>query len=193
MCILTKLRAGILAGIVGLVTAVAVYAADLHDIEVEREDDVYKLRSTAWFDSNPDALYEVLTNYELFRYFTSAIIESHNLTPDDKGRPRYFTRMEGCVLLWCKSFIRAGHLELQPISEVIAIADPQESDFKHSYERWQLVPHDGGTLLIYEFEMVPDFWVPPVIGPFMIRRALKAGGEGAINRIERIAVAQYEH
>jgi hypothetical protein len=101
--------------------------------------------------------------------------------------------MEGCVLLWCKSFVRVGHLQLQPISEVVAIADPQESDFKHSHERWQLVPEDGGTLLIYEFEMVPDFWVPPLIGPYMIRRALKAGGEDAINRIERIAVAQYEH
>ena len=33
--------------------AVAVYAADLHDIEVEREEDIYRLRSSAWFDSNP--------------------------------------------------------------------------------------------------------------------------------------------
>ena len=192
MNILTTARAGILAGIVGLVSVASVIAAELRDIEVERDDDVYRLRSTAWFETNEEALYDVLTNYELFRFFTSAIIESHNLDPDDKGRPRYFTRMEGCVFLWCKSFVRVGHLELKPTSEVVAIADPDESDFKRSYERWQLMAEGSGTTLVYEFEMVPDFWVPPIIGPFMIQRALRSGGENALQRIERLAIAQYE-
>ena len=186
------MRAGILAGIVSLVSVASLYAAELRDVEVERDDDFYQVRSSAWFGTDQEALYEVLTNYELFRYFTSAITESRNLEPDDKGRPRYFTRMEGCVLLWCKSFVRVGHLELQPMSEVVAIANPDESDFKRSHERWQLVPEGSGTLLIYEFEMIPDFWVPPIIGPFMIQRALKAGGERALDRIERLAIAQYE-
>jgi hypothetical protein len=190
--ILTTVRAGILAGIVGMISAASLFAAELRDIEVERDDDFYRLRSSAWFGTNQEALYDVLTNYELFRYFTSAITESRNLEPDDKGRPRYFTRMEGCVLLWCKSFIRVGHLELKPTSEVVAVASPDESDFKRSHERWQLVPEDGGTLLIYEFEMIPDFWVPPILGPFMIQRALRAGGERALERIERLAIAQYE-
>lgn len=193
MNFLTTTRAGILAGIVGLVSVASLCAAELRDIVVERDDDLYRLRSTAWFGANQDALYEVLTNYELFRYFTSAIIESRNLEPDDKGRPRYFTRMEGCVLWWCKSFVRVGHLELKPVNDVVAIANPDKSDFKRSYERWQLVPESGGTVLIYEFEMEPDFWVPPVVGPFLIQRALKAGGEKALERIERLAVAQHEH
>jgi hypothetical protein len=49
------------------------------------------------------------------------------------------------------------------------------------------VPEGEGTLMIYEFEMVPDFWVPPVIGPFYIMRALRSGGERAIDRIEALA------
>ena len=192
MNILTTVRGRILAGTAGLVCVASLFAAELRNIEVERHDGIYRLRSSAWFGADEEALFEVLTNYELFRYFTSAITESRNLEPDDKGRPRYFTRMEGCVLLWCKSFVRVGHLEVKPTSEVIAIANPDESDFKHSYERWELLADASGTLMIYEFEMVPDFWVPPVIGPFMIQRALKAGGERAIERIERLAIAQYE-
>ena len=35
--------------------------------------------------------------------------------------------------------------------------------------------------------MVPDFWVPPVIGPFFIKRALQSGGEKAVDRIEALA------
>jgi hypothetical protein len=189
--ILAQGRAGILAAL-ALLTTLSAPAAELREIEVVRDDDYYRLRSTAWFINDQQALYEVLTNYDLFRYFTSAIVESRNLDPDKQGRPRYFTRMEGCVLMWCKSFERTGHLELEPADEIVAIADPEESDFKRSYERWRLQPEKGGTLLIYEFEMIPDFWVPPLIGPFLIQRTLKAGGERALERIEALAQAQYE-
>lgn len=167
-------------------------SAEIKQIEIERSDDLYRLRSVAWFMNERQDLYELLTNYDLFRYFTSAITESRNLEPDDEGRPRYFTRMEGCVLLWCRSFVRTGHLELVPAEEIIAIADPEESDFKRSYERWRFSHERGGTLLVYEFEMVPDFWVPPFIGPYFIQRALRAGGERAVERMEALAQAQYE-
>ena len=168
-------------------------AAELQEIEVDRRDDFYELRSVARFATDESALYAVLVDYEKFRHFTSAIVESRNVEPDEQGRPRYFTRMEGCVLMWCRSFVRAGHLELQPEKEIIAIANPEESDFKSSRERWQLVPDGDGTILIYEFQMVPDFWVPPILGPFMIKRALRAGGEKAINRIEALAIEQHEN
>jgi len=165
-------------------------SAELRDVVVEREDNHYELTSEAWFDASPESLYNVLANYDLFTKFTSAIVESRNVEPDEDGRPRFFSRMEGCVMLWCKSFIRNGHLLLEPHTEIIAISNPDESDFTLSKERWQLVPEGEGTLLIYEFEMEPDFWVPPVIGPFLIMRALRAGAERAIDRIEALAVAE---
>lgn len=164
--------------------------ADLQDVQVERDDDYYRLNSTAYFNVSPQELYAVLTDFDLFKRFTSAIVESRNVEPDDEGRPRFYARMQGCVLLFCKSFIRNGHLELKPMVEIIAITDPEESDFKLSRERWRLLPDGEGTILIYEFEMVPDFWVPPVIGPFYIQRALKSGGEDAIDRIEALALGE---
>lgn len=171
-----------------LALAGAANAAELREVEVERDENHYQLNSSAWFDVSQDALYAVLTNHDLFTKFTSAIAESRNVPPDEEGRPRFYSRMEGCVLLWCKSFVRNGHLLLQPKSEIIAISDPEQSDFELSKERWQLVPEGEGTLLIYEFQMVPDFWVPPVVGPYFIVRSLRAGGEKAIDRIEALAL-----
>lgn len=162
-------------------------AADLQFIEIERDGDRYSARSIIWFDTKPGDLYAVLTDYEMFQRFTSAIAESKNLDPDDEGRPEYFTRMEGCVLVWCRSFVRIGYLELDQDREIVAITDPERSDFKAANERWQLREEDGGTLLMYEFEMIPDFWVPPVIGPYYIKRALRSGGEKAAERIEALA------
>jgi hypothetical protein len=178
-----------LAGVFILLHAAVAASADLRFIEVNRDDDLYTLRSVSWFSADPDSLYNVLTDYDQFLKFSSAIVESRNLSPDDKGRPDY-TRMEGCLLFWCQSFVRIGHLNLKPAFEITAITDPERSNFKRARERWQLRAEDGGTLLIYEFEMIPDFWVPPVLGPFYIKRALKSGGANAVNRIEAIALGK---
>ena len=186
------MRSVVATGLIAVLGSAGLAGAELRHVTVDRNEDLYRLQSVTWFGASREALYRVLTDYDRFDKFTSAIVESRNVDPDDEGRPQFFTRMEGCVLLFCKSFIRNGHLELDPHVEIVAIVDPERSDFKRSRERWLLIPDDEGTVLVYEFEMVPDFWVPPVIGPYYIMKALKAGGEKAVNRIEALAIAEDE-
>lgn len=177
-----------------LLCSFAVQTAELRDVQIGLVDKRYHLNSETYFDVSRTALYEVLTDFKKFEQFTSAIVESRNTGPDEYGRPGFYTRMEGCVLLFCKSFIRIGYLLLSPKVQIVAITNPEESDFKFSRERWLLLDEGDGTLLIYDFEMEPDFWVPPIIGSFMIQRALRAGAERAVNRIEKLAQAvENEH
>lgn len=170
-----------------LLGARAVVPADLRAISVDFENHRYHLRSEAWFAADRQDMYRVLTDYNLFEKFSSAFVETRNVAPDDKGRPRFYTRMEGCVLWFCKSLIRHGYLLLTPHREIVAVAEPERSDFKYSRESWRLKKDGDGTLLIYDFKMEPDFWVPPVIGPFVIKRTLRSGGVDAIDRIEALA------
>ena len=164
--------------------------AVLRTVEVDREENRYSLRSEAYFAASREDLYRVLTNYDLFEQFSSAYVETRNVEEDEQGRPRFFARMQGCVLLFCKEFVRHGYLLLKPNSEIVAIAEPEGSDFDYSRERWRLKPEGDGTLLIYDFEMEPGFWVPPVIGPYVIKRSLRAGGGDAIDRIEALALGR---
>ena len=163
-------------------------AADLQSVSVDRVEGRYVLRSETLFAATPEQLYNVLTDYDLFMKFTSAFTESRNIEPDGRGRPQFYNRMEGCVLFFCVSFERYGHLVLTPISHIEAVVDPDRSDFKYSVERWELIEKDDKTLLIYEFEVEPAFWLPPIIGPFYIRRALRAGAIDAVDRIEAVAL-----
>jgi hypothetical protein len=164
--------------------------ADLRTVEVKREEDRYSLKSEAYFAASPKDIYRVLTDYDLFEQFSSAYVETRNAGRDDQGRPRFFTRMQGCVLLFCRSFVRHGYLLLTPHSEIVAIAEPADSDFRYSREHWRLEGEGSGTLLIYDFEMEPGFWVPPVIGPYVIQRSLRSGGSDAIDRIEALALGR---
>ena len=173
-----------------LLYGAALQAAELKDVTVDFDDGRYLLRSETLFDAPEEALYAVLINYDLFEQFSSVFNVSRNLAPDDQGRPQFYNEAEGCVLFFCVSFERYGHLELEPTSYIRAVVDPDRSDFDYSVESWRLSDADGRTLLVYEFEMEPAFWVPPVIGPFYIRRALRSGAIRAVDRIEAIALGR---
>jgi len=165
-------------------------AAELRDVVVEKEGDRYHLTSTTYFATTQSQLYNVLIDFDKYPLFSSAFVEAENREPDEQGRPQFYTRMEGCALLFCKTYIRVGYLELQPEFDIVAVTDPEQSNFAYSHERWQLIPEGEGTLMIYDFEMEPGFWVPPIVGPFVIKRALKASGGNAVDRIEAVALGK---
>ena len=80
-------------------------SAELRAVSVELRDERYRLNSETYLDVSREALYAVLSDFETFEKFTSAIVESRNTGPDKKGRPGFYARMQGCVLLFCKSFM----------------------------------------------------------------------------------------
>ena len=161
--------------------------ADLRSIEIWKEGDRYHLISESLLGVSQEALYEVLIDYEQFEKFTSAIFASKNVEPDEDGRPRFYTRMQGCVFLYCHTFVRRGYLLLTPNYDIVAVSEPEKSDFEFSREQWQLNGEGEGTVMIYRFEMEPGFWLPPYIGPYYLKRVLKSGSIRAIQRIEAIA------
>ena len=42
-------------------------------------------------------------------------------------------------------------------------------------------------MVTYHLYMQPDFWVPPAIGPYLIKRKLKNEGGRALDRMESLA------
>lgn len=170
-----------------LLLPVASFAADLRSVDVDYDDGRYTMASVVWFDATVDQVYEVFRSWDLSPQFSSTIVEAYDIDPDDSGKPGFYIRHQGCVLFFCRSFERKGHVEMEPTSVLRAFANPATSDFHLSNETWTFAPEDGGTVVTYRLLMKPKFWVPPGIGPWMIKRKLKNGGGDAVDRIEVIA------
>ena len=162
-------------------------AAELRSIKVDHEKGRYTVLSEVWFDAPVGQVFEVFRQWDLSTQFSSIIAESRDLPADDLGRPGYFVRNEGCLMFFCKSFVRQGYVELKVNEELRAFADPEISDFKLSNESWSFVAEKGGTVVTYRLLMEPDFWIPPGIGPWLIKRKFRKNGGDAIDRIEAIA------
>lgn len=132
----------------------------------------------------------MLTDYgdNAFSRISSAYKESRFLDPAADGTPIVYTRMEGCVLFYCMTLRRTERLETVEPRLIKSVTLPEQSDFKYSVSEWVLEPDGaGGTNMVYKLEMEPDFGVPPVIGPWYLKRTLSQGGMRAVMRIERLA------
>jgi hypothetical protein len=169
-------------------------AATLRDITVDHVDGAYIMRSVVWFDVGIERIYGLMLDWDESSKFSSVIAESRNLEPGPDGRSRYYSRTQGCLWFFCKSFERYGFVEHMPLKYIEATADPAKSDFEFSDERWEFYEEADGTVVIYAFRMKPKFFIPPLIGPAILKSKLKNGGADAIDRIEALArdYAPYE-
>jgi len=174
------------------VSALAVFighraiAAEMRSVHVDYADGRYTMVSEVWFDASVEQVFNVFRRWDLSTQFSSVIVESRDEAADELGRPQYYVRNKGCLLFYCRSFERRGHVELE-VNEVLrAIANPETSDFLLSNETWKFAGESGGTVVFYELLMEPKFWVPPIVGPYLIKRKFEKDGGGAIDRIEAI-------
>ena len=167
-----------------LATSVAT-AADLRSIDVTYDGKVYEFESIVWFGTGIDETYEVFSRWDYSTRFSSAVAEARDTEVD--GQPGYYVVNRGCVLFFCKTLKREGRVEREHNKVMRAYADPEKSDFRQADEVWEFTEEDGGTRVIYRLTMQPGFWVPPAIGPWMIKRKLRKEGGEAIDRIEEVA------
>ena len=181
---MTAIRAGLL---LTLVAPLGLGAATLRDVVVDRVEGMFVLHSEVWFDASIEQMYGVFLDWDLSTKFSSVIVESRDVEPDEHGRPRYYTLNRTCLFFYCRTFERNGWIEHKPFEYIKATADPAKSDFHVSKERWQFREEGDGTTVVYDLEFKPKFFVPPVIGPYVIKRKLRTAGTAAIDRIEAIA------
>ena len=163
--------------------------ATLRDVDVSRDDERYRVVADTHLEASPEAVYEVLLDFDNDRYQRISQIykESSYLPPDSDGTPLVYTRVEGCLLGFCRSMRRVERLEVVTPQFIRSRTVPERSDFKYTLSEWTFAAEGDGTRVTYLMEMEPDFWLPPFVGPWFLKRTLMQGAPAAIDQIELLA------
>ena len=181
---------GFLALAVGgaaVLACVELFAATIRTIEIEHDEGVYRLVSPAYLEAPREAIFEVLTDYERFGRISSTYKDYGFMEPAADGTPIIHTTMQGCVLFFCVTMRRVERMEVDQPSSIRTHTLPEQSNFSLGISECTLEPEGGGTAMTYRLTVEPDFWIPPLIGPWVLKQRLQSGGTGAVNRIERLA------
>ena len=182
-----KSRHVIVALVAGASLGPFAWAATMLSLDVDKHEARYSLVADTFMVAPADAIYAVLIDYDNMNRISSVYKEFGYLEPAADGTPIVYTRMEGCAFVYCKSMRRVERLEMAPPYYIRTVTLPEQSDFKYAISEWTLEPEGEGTNVTYKLELEPDFWVPPLLGPWLLKRTLLNGGSRAIERIERLA------
>lgn len=172
---------------ISLWISLAANAAEIQNLEVTKNKGRFKVTADCLVDAPPKGVYEVLTDYTRLHELSSLVTESKFLPEEESGKTLVYTRAHGCMMFFCKTINKTEVMETVMNQKVVTTVIPERSDVDYSQATWTLTPEGDKTRLSYVLETELGFWVPPVIGPIMVRRALaKSSGRG-LDRLEKFA------
>lgn len=169
-----------------LVLAPALLAAEIVHTEVAHKDQRYHVSFEVLLDAPVERLWRHLTDYERLVRLSDRVIESRVLSAGHEPL-RVYIALRPCVLIFCRTIQRTVDVQFIADGHILSLADPQHSDFQYSLERWQIEAHGQRTRLRYTGEVEPRFFVPPLIGPWLMKRVIRDELETTVNKLELLA------
>jgi hypothetical protein len=138
--------------------------------------------------STPQAdVHRLLTDYKHLGRLNPSIKTSEILLQRAPRDLRVRTLTEACVWIFCKHMLQVQDVTEADDGTLTAVVIPELSDFRYGYARLRVWPEPAGTRVLLNGELEPDFWIPPFIGSWMIKRKLLDEALTTIGNLERVA------
>lgn len=177
-----------------LLLAASAQAAQVSGVQVARHGERFLIDMHIAIHAPAQAVFRALQDYAAMVHYNPdlrAVRVERTPAPD---RVRLFTTIHTCVLVFCKT------MQQEQIMTATAIADGGTlhaellpyGDFKAGRGVWIVKPCPTArtvTCLDVRMELVPAFWVPPVLGPWAIGRTMKEEARRTGGGLEQTARA----
>ena len=150
----------------------AALAGEILDSSVNHEGGIYSLSVKARNNAPLDTVYRSITDFDNLAAINPAIEESQLLATPSADTRRVRSVIRVCILMYCKRVKQVQEVTLLDDYAIVAAVLPQGSDFRNGVAHWQLTASGDSTEMLFTNTFEPDFWVPPVIGPWLIKRKL---------------------
>jgi ribosome-associated toxin RatA of RatAB toxin-antitoxin module len=175
-CLLPGAACALLSGAAGAVPGAQV------EVTLSTRDDGVVLDVTCLVAASPAEVWAVVTDYEHAASFIANLEKSSVL---ERSANRMLVSQKGkmgfgpfSVNVETVTEVRLTHLEGMR-SRLI------RGSMKRHESTTRLIPENGGTRIVYHAVSVPDVWIPPVIGPAIIRHEAQTRFEQLLVEILR--------
>jgi hypothetical protein len=178
--------AGLLLFCCGL--PVDLHGAQVVSTSVELREGRYLLHSEALIQAPVSVVRNLLTDYENLPRLNPDLKQVTLLERLPDGGVRMRVLSDFCILALCLSFHWIQDVRILPSGDIVMTIVPDRGDFREGGGRWRLFVDDGGTRLIFDVDLVPNFWIPPVLGPWLMKRKLAEETYETAQGLERMRV-----
>ena len=174
----------------GLLLLTPVAHANEIKIEVSKEENntyVFHMQFVAQAAAN--RVHAIITDYNHLARLNPLIKQSRILPHDVEGVTRVELITEGCMFFFCKKIVRVEEAVEHDDLSIKTTFIPELSDFKSGQTQWTFTSVGERTVVNYHASMIPDFWLPPFVGPYMLKKQLRSQLHYTANKINSLLLS----
>ena len=162
------------------------YAGEVLDSNVGTHEDHFLLRIDMLIDADTERVYQLLTDYAHLDQLSHSIKRSEVLKSQP---PNYRIRVttDGCMLFFCRELVQVQDVTELNDGYILVTVVPEMSDFSYSRNMWRIRKQNDDTRVTYSSDLVPSFWIPPLIGTSLFTHKLLEETRPLIENLERLA------
>jgi hypothetical protein len=164
----------------------SIFCGEVIQSNVSYKKGHYKASLEMQIEAPADNVYELFTDFNNLSQLSKNITSSHLLTDNP---PKYIVEVKthNCVLFFCKDLKQTqqvleldnGHISVEDING--------KSDFLYAKTLWHIREFEEETRISFSTEMKPDFWLPPLLGPWLFKKRMIKETQAMIERLEELA------
>ncbi len=162
-------------------------AAHFGPITIVLHDGGYVVAFDAVIDAPKNRVRSVLSDFAHLQRINPDITSSTFARAPSGTGERVRTVLHFCVWFFCKNLIQVEDVSEPDADTIVARIVPGAGDFSGGVSLWRLVGNGATTRLHYEATRELTGWLPPFVGPAVVKRTLRARFRASIIAVERLA------
>ena len=167
--------------------SVTAFAGVTERAEINYKRGTFNLTFIALIEGSSDAVRAIVTDYERMHQLNKHITESRVIERYGPNTLKRALVMKYCILIFCFDMDFVENVEETPDTVTTTII-PEESTFKDGIAVWRIESVDAThTRMSVIATNTPRFWIPPLIGPMILKRAFLKEARATGANLERIA------
>jgi len=175
--------------LVALTVASPALAITVQSVQANFAAPSYRVSLTAYLEAKPEDVEAVLIDYRDYPRLDRRIRTSEVLPGASDPAAVVHTRVRFCAAFFCRTIERVENVR-HGSGELVAIVDPQRSQLRQGRTRTTWQAQGTGTLVVYEAEFTPAFWVPDIIARRYAAPALRDATITLFTNVEHQANAR---
>jgi len=179
-------------GVALLCIPLSVIAAEMRTSSLNQDGDRYHVMLQIRIDAPVAQVYALLADFGRMSTLNPGVRES-TVVGEQDGSALVRLQVHACAALFCRDFTQQQTMRAWRDGEdyrIDAEVQPEHSDMRYGTARWSLreCTDDigAGTCMDFDSTMEPSIWIPPLIGPWLIRRSMVEQTVETANTIETL-------
>lgn len=163
------------------------YAMTVKHADIRHQNGRYYVQFNVLIEADKKTVASLMDDYSTWPQWSSVVKKVTVIKQTDARTTLMKLRLNSCLLFFCKSLNKHQTVTRVASGHLVTLTTENNNDFHYAREVWHASAEGDNTRLVYDAVMEPDFFVPPLMGRWIISSRIRKALQQSIAKLEQIA------